>query len=208
MSEASFYEDRPKSETKKAVQDIESGTSAEVVVALRRSAADYRDASYLFGFLVALASLLVMLFAEYAFALVAFPGGMIASFLVGTYVAARIAPVRRLLTRRSERLRAVQAAARAAFVDLGVSRTQGRTGILVFVSMFEREVEIVSDIGVDAAGLGEDWTRAVVALRGALRPAPSFDRFAERLRALAPPLAAALPRAADDVNELPDEVAE
>ncbi len=35
MAESSFYEDRAKSETRKAVADIEAQTSAEIVVALR-----------------------------------------------------------------------------------------------------------------------------------------------------------------------------
>ena len=60
----------------------------------------------------------------------------------------------------------MRTAARAAFVDQGISRTRGRTGILVFVSLFEREVEVVADVGVDPVLLGEDWTRAVAALTG------------------------------------------
>ena len=94
-------------------------------------------------------------------------------------------------------------------MDLGVSRTRGRTGILVFVALFEREMEVVADVGIDEAalGLGADWRKALEELRSSLRPQPAFDRFAEKLRAIAAPLAIALRRAEDDVNELPDEVA-
>jgi len=208
MSESSFYEDRAKSETRKAVADIESVTSAEIVVALRRAAGDYRAADYLAGFVLSVVVLLVMLFVEREFRLLAFPGGVVAAFIFGAAVTSQIAPIRRTFTLPSQRRAAVQSAARAAFVDLGVSRTTGRTGVLVFVALFEREVEIVADVGVDMEALGEDWKKAVTALRGSLRPAPVFDRFAEKLRALATPLSTALPRAADDVNELPDEVAE
>lgn len=208
MSESSFYEDRAKSETRKAVADIESVTSAEIVVALRRAAGDYRAADYLVGFVLSVVVLLVMLFVEREFRLLAFPGGVVAAFVFGALVTSQIAPIRRTFTLPSKRRAAVQTAARAAFVDLGVSRTSGRTGVLVFVALFEREVEIIADIGIDTDAMGAEWRDAVTALRGSLEPAPSFDRFAEKLRGLAKPLSVALPRAADDVNELPDEVAE
>ena len=208
MAESSFFEDSAKSETRKAVADIEAQTSAEIVVALRRTAGSYRAADYLVGFVLAVVALLVMLFTEHEFRLLAFPGGVIAAFVFGAFASASIPPLRRTFTLPSRRRDEVRRAARAAFVDLGVSRTRARTGVLVFVALFEREVEIVADIGVDPEILGEEWTKAVLALRDSQKPQPSFARFVERLRALAAPLAAALPRAKDDVNELPDEVAE
>src|SRR5438045_3928208 len=42
----------------------------------------------------------------------------------------------------------VLAAARAAFVELGVHRTRARTGVLVYVSVRERRVELVCDVAV------------------------------------------------------------
>src|SRR5262245_37099174 len=103
MAEGSFYEDRAKSEARKAVADIEAQTSAEVVVALRRTSASYRDADYLAGFILAVIVLLVMLFAEFTFTLGAFPITVIAAFVAGTLVTSQIAPLRRALTRPSRR---------------------------------------------------------------------------------------------------------
>jgi putative membrane protein len=207
MSEASFYEERAKSDTRDAVRDIEAQTSAEIVVALRRVSGSYRDADYLAGLLLALVALLVMLFADHTFPLLSFPAGMIGAFALGAFCSTGAPALRRALTSPSRRRAQVRTAAREAFVDQGISRTQGRTGILVFVSLFEREVEVVADHGVDPVLLGEDWARAVAALRASLTPSPAFDRFRTALLGLAPPLAHGMPRAADDVNELPDEVA-
>lgn len=207
MSEASFYEERARSDTRATVQEIEAQTSAEIVVALRRVSGSYRDADYLAGFLLALIALLVMLFADHTFPLLSFPAGMIGAFALGAFFSNGIAPLRRALTTPSRRRAQVRTAARAAFVDQGISRTQGRTGILVFVSLFEREVEVVADLGVDPVLLGDDWTRAITALRASMTPRPAFDHFRVALRGLTAPLAHAMPRAEDDVNELPDEVA-
>jgi putative membrane protein len=207
MSEASFYQERAKSDTRATVQEIEAQTSAEIVVALRRVSGSYRDVDYLAGFLLAILVLLVMLFADHTFPLLSFPASMIGAFALGSFVSTGLAPLRRALTSPARRRAQVRTAARAAFVDQGISRTQGRTGILVFVSLLEREVEVVADVGVDPILLGEDWTRAITALRASMRPRPVFDSFRVALLGLAAPLAHAMPRAKDDVNELPDEVA-
>jgi uncharacterized membrane protein len=75
----------------------------------------------------------------------------------------------------------------------------------VFVSSFERRVEVLADIGIDKAVLGPLFEEAVRALDVALRRRRSFPLFLEALRSLGPILSRALPRTADDANELPDE---
>ncbi|MBI3201229.1 MAG: hypothetical protein HYZ29_06760 [Myxococcales bacterium] len=87
-------------------------------------------------------------------------------------------------------------------MELGVSRTRDRTGLLVFVSMFERKVVVVPDVGIDRAELGE----ALAKLESVLSESPELPRLVAALDELASPLARVLPRADDDENELPDTV--
>jgi putative membrane protein len=206
MSERSFYEERAKREAKAAVEGIEAQTSAEIVVCLRGASDPYRDADYLFGFFVSILALLTMLYVEHTFVLASFPAGVVAGFLAGAAASANVAQIRRLLVFPGRKLAAVRLAARGAFHDQGVSRTHGRTGVLLYVSMFERRVEVVPDVGIEAAGLGPEWKAAVATLEASLRPSPDLDRFLAAMRALGPILGRRLPRSADDVNELPDEV--
>ncbi len=114
-------------------------------------------------------------------------------------------PVRRLFTTARRIEDTVRAAARAAFYDNGVLRTRGRTGMLVYVSLFERRVELVPDVGIDQAALGAEWTEAKARLAVAVRRT-DVDTFLTTIAAMGPLLGRALPRADDDVNELPDEV--
>lgn len=72
--------------------------------------------------------------------------------------------------------------------------------MLVYVSTFERRVELVADVGVD----GKLVEGEVRALEAAVAGRPDLDAFLEALRRLGPALAPSLPHAADDVNELPD----
>lgn len=206
MSERSFYEERAKREARAVVEGIEAQTSAEIVVCLRGASDTYRDADYLCGFLVSLGVLVTMLFVDRPFALASFPLGLVAGFLSGAMASANVGQIRRLLVFPRRKAAAVSLAARGAFHDQGVTRTRDRTGILLYVSMFERRVEVLLDVGIDSRRLGPEWKAAVAALEGSLAPHPDVDRFLASARALGPILGRALPRAADDVNELPDEV--
>lgn len=93
----------------------------------------------------------------------------------------------------------------ATFFQKGVSHTTGRTGILVYISLFEKRAELVVDAGVLAADPGPE----LMAIRDRLRAAAARmdpDMLFEEMRALGPLLEKSLPRSEDDVNELPDEV--
>ncbi|HMI85051.1 MAG TPA: hypothetical protein VK550_13210 [Polyangiaceae bacterium] len=205
MGTSAFTDKAAKAEVAGAIREIERVTAAEVVVAVRASSGHYRHTDYLVGFALSFAALLVFLFDSHEFSIDWMPLDSVFAFAIGTLLSASVPPLRRTLT--SSRLMRANArvAARATFVDLAIGRTSGRTGILVYVSMFERSVEVVADVGIDAAVMGAPFTRAIAALDAALHRGPSLPRFAEALRALGPILSHTLPRRADDINELPDE---
>jgi putative membrane protein len=204
MSASAFFAAEAKSKVMSAVADVERTTSAEIVVALRKISGHYRHTDYLVGLCLLALSLLIFLFHPEPFDSDLYPLEALGFFATGCVTSAFLPPLRRALTSSRLMAESARTAARAAFVELGVSRTRGRTGVLVFISMFERRVEVVTDIGVDEAALGPAWKDALHRLAGAAREA-EFDRFLDGLRALGPALEAALPRAEDDINELSDE---
>jgi putative membrane protein len=205
MGTSAFTDKAAKTEVASAIRDIERVTCAEVVVAVRASSGHYRHTDYLVGFALSFAALLIFLFDSHEFSIDWMPLDSLIAFALGTFISTSVPPLRRALTSRRLMRGNVRTAARAAFVDLGIDETSGRTGILVYVSMFEKTVEVVADAGIDTAVLGAPFTSAIAALDTALRRGPSFPRFTEALRALGPILSKALPRLADDINELPDE---
>jgi putative membrane protein len=206
MSVRAFFQPEAKSRVSAAIKEIELQTSAEIVVSVRRTSGKYRDVDYLTGFVIALGMLSFMLFSKQVFPIRWFPIDVAAAFVLGTLLSAALTPYKRLLVSKRRASERVHAAACEAFIKMGVSRTRGRTGILVFVSLFERRVAVVPDVGVDVAALGEEWTRAVAALDGSLGFSADFELFVAALRALGPVAKSAMPRADDDENELPDDV--
>ena len=200
MAVEDFFSADGKAAVTHAVRDAEACTAAEVVVAVRRRAATYRETEALAAFVVSVLTLAFLLFTPSPISTVTIPLRVVLAGGVGALLVAWASPLKRALVPSARRRGMVRLVARAAFVDLGVSRTTGRTGVLVFVSAFERDVELVADVNVDAKLLEP----ARAALAAAVR-AWDLDAFAAGVRAIGPALSKALPRAQDDVNELPDE---
>ncbi len=194
-------------EAARAVADVELQTAAEVVIAVRRTCDAYAAANFLWGALASLVALTLLLYLPPHFPPFAFPLDAAAAFGLAAWVSSRMPSMRRLLTTARDREDRVKTAARAAFVDMGISRTTGRTGILVFVGVFERRVEVVADIGVPVPALGAAWTDAIAGLQRAVERRGDHVAFFATVRSLGPALASVLPRAEEDVNELPDGMA-
>jgi putative membrane protein len=126
-------------------------------------------------------------------------------FGLGLVLALNVAPLLRLLARERRLQQSVNDAAKVAFHDLGISRTSGRNGLLVFVSTFEQRALVVADLGIYPEALGPRWPEACAALSAAVK-ARDLAAFERALESLGPILGAHMPRQADDLNELPDEV--
>lgn len=205
MSDSDFYANETRKRVGSAVEEIEKGTSAEVVVTVRHRSGDYRHTDMFHGAVLAFAALAFMLFDTAVFDVDVMPLNVVLAFVLGTALSHWVPGLRRAVTSKKLLDESTKRSARAAFYDLGVSRTTGRTGILVYVSIFERQVEVVPDIAVKPEELGEGWKRSLAAMQDAVRRGPSVDKFLAAMVTMKEPLAKALPIQPDDVNELPNE---
>ncbi|GJD48306.1 hypothetical protein OPKNFCMD_1023 [Methylobacterium crusticola] len=108
-----------------------------------------------------------------------------------------------LVPRPLRRARARAAAARE-FRARGLSRTRGRTGVLIYVALAERYADVVADVGVGAPP--QAWQAAVTGLVAALRRDALADGLVGAVEAVGAILAAAAPPGPDDPDELPNRV--
>jgi len=187
------------------VKAFESHTSAELVVTVKKRVRAYPEAHLFFGTVSAFLALLFLLFYPMDFSTAFMPVDTFFAFAVGYGLSRILPPLQRLALLRSRRQEGVDLAAKAAFVDLGVTRTSGRTGVLVYVALFEGLVSVVTDVGVTP-----EARKAADAAREHLEAAVSrldIRAFAETLEALGPAFGASMVRSPDDVNELSDEIA-
>lgn len=189
-----------------AVHAVEAASSAELVVAVRERSGSTLHLALIAGIAAAYAALAVMLYAPWELGI---PWFLIDPLLAGLLVglaARKSGWLLRLLTPPGVRRKRVEAAARATFVELGVHTTAGRSGILFYISLAEREVVVVEDVAAQALEKTAAWRQAVAGIAAHVRRGGDGAAVAARIAALAPLLAPALVRAADDVDELANEV--
>ncbi len=189
-----------------AVRAVESCSSAELVVAVRPRSDSYLHVDLTAGILAGWAALAVLLYSRWTFGLIWFLVDPVVVGALAGLAASRSDLVRRALTRRSARRQRVESAARATFVERRIHGTSGRTGILLYISVLEREAAMVVDVGVEALAATDAWRKAAGEIEAAMRAGADGTAVAERLRGLAAILSPALARGAADVDELANEV--
>ncbi len=204
-----------------AVADAESRTSAEIVPVVATASGRYDRAEDIVGLWLGLLAMLV--------AWILLPKGghetgnfsdagsihplvkpivlvaaMLAGFVSGAIVASRTGWLRRLFTPRREMSDETLKRARQIFFDSRVHHTSGATGLLVYVSLYERMAAVLAD-GAILDKLGQP---ALDELCGQLlRDLSGGDitsAICSTITAAGEKLAPLLPRAEDDVNELPN----
>ena len=125
-------------------------------------------------------------------------------FMFGVATASRVAWLRHLFTPRSEMKAEVMRAAQSVFFDQRVHHTAGASGLLLYVSLYERQAVLLADKDVLAA-IGQDALDGVCArLVGGLREGSITAALCASITEVGELLSGKMPRADDDVNELPD----
>lgn len=203
-----FLSDEAKRALTDAVRDVEAVTSAELMVAVRARSGSYLHADLTAGILAGLVTLAVLLFSRWEFGLAWF---VIDPLLVGLlfgWISSWAPGLRRALTGPGERRRQVETAARSLFVEKRVHNTRGRTGMLLYISLLEREAVIVPDVGLESLCVTEAWKGSAAAIETAVHRKEDGVQVAQKIRSLGPVLAPVLPRASNDVDELANEVCE
>jgi putative membrane protein len=189
-----------------AIRSIETRSSAEVVIAIRHHSGSYLHADLLVGIAAVFATLAFVLGSRFEFSTLSIFVDPLLMGALCTLGATQAPMLRRWLTPARRRRQQVKIAAQSTFYEKGVRMTQGRTGILVYVSLLEQAVEVVLDGGVRQAVAMEPWDQAVARIERELRKTGDGVAVAKTIAALGEILATYLPRAGGDVNELPDEV--
>jgi putative membrane protein len=207
---------------RRAVEDAtaaaEECTSAEIVCAVATESGRYDRAEAIVGVLAALLGLGVVHWitpvrfaTSGSWAMEAAGAGWLALGVVlgtiaGTLLASYWHPLRRLFVADAEMETDVARAALAVFAIARLAATRTRAGVLIYVSLFERRVQIIADSrAMEVLGqAGVDAIRdiAVARLRDGNRAGTFVDAIVAAARALAP----ALPPEPANPDELPNRL--
>jgi putative membrane protein len=186
-----------------AVRDIENQTDAELVIVVRGRSGTYRHADYLCGAIIALVGLVFVLFSPFEFHTYWVPIDVALLFAAGAFVCSRTNTLRRALTAKSFRAKAARTGAAAMFYEAGIANTSAENGLLIYLSLLERRLEVIADRGILKAVPALKWNNAVFELKR-IGGKPDPENLVNAMRNLGELLAEHLPATGENPNELPD----
>lgn len=177
MADRPLLTDAERDRIRAAVAAAETRTAGEIVPYVVRRSDTYQVAVWRAAAIAAiLAAVLALalawwydgwglgwLYSAWAMALVMTGGGAL-----GAVVASVSDHVRRALAGADRLDEHVHRRAAVAFVDEEVFDTRDRTGILLFVSLFEHRIEVVGDAGINAKVEQTEWAEVVDLIRSGI----------------------------------------
>lgn len=130
----------------------------------------------------------------------------IACFLGGYYFARNWPPLWLAFVPHSELEREVHRSAREAFAHFKMSETRDASGIMIYVSLFERMVVVLADQAINAKHSHETWDKVRDLVIEGFRKNDAAGGYIAAIQECGRILAADFPRKSDDTNELPNHL--
>lgn len=187
-----------------AIGEAERMTSGEIVCVIAGESDSYLHAPFMWAALVALLVPWPLISLTwwpvqwiYALQLLVFLG-LLAAFLPRQ--------VRLWLVPRSQQTARAHRRAVEQFLVQNMHTTDGRTGVLIFVSVAERHAEILADRGIHSKVPPGIWQEIVDRMTAKIGDNRTADGFVEAIASVGVLLAAHFPPGSADPNELPDHL--
>jgi putative membrane protein len=190
-----------------AIRAVENRTTGEIVCVVARAAEPYAIIAAMWSALAALGVFVVALPLWPDLPALGLAGLQLAAF-AAAYLALQHLPLRMALVPAEVKRRRARRLAHTQFLDQGLHRTEGRTGILIFAAMAEHYVEIIADEGIHAKVDPELWQGAVDGFTARMKRGETVAAFVEAVEACGGPLARHFPKQPGNPNELPDRLVE
>jgi len=198
---------------KTAVHQAEGKISGEIVPVFVEKSGFYSVANYrAAGVAGSLVFLLVILFDRYMPTLAIYDPLLIFLLvvmfsLVGALISNYVDFIKRIFIPQTHLDRATRQRAETAFLQEEVFNTRHRTGIMIFISFFEREVMVIADRGISKVVEQKEWDKMVQGIIQNIRIGKVVDGIEGAiLRCGEILLEKGFLKTTDDVNELKDDL--
>jgi putative membrane protein len=209
---AEYFSDADRTAIAAAVREAEQASGGEIVVFVCPACDDYSHAAWKGAAIGAIGAAGIAALVHWAGGFWGFdPVWMGLPALVGAAVGFLLPPrwatLRRWLASPPLLRRRAKARAAAAFLEAEVFDTQDRTGILLFLALFEREGVVLGDSGIDAKVEPGVWDEVARAIAAGMRDGKPAAAIVTGVRRCGEILArGGVARRADDRDELSNEL--
>jgi putative membrane protein len=198
---------------KEAVKQAEDKISGEIVPVFVETSGYYNIANYRGAFgTAALTFFIIIIFDRYVPELAVYDPVLIFLLvtiggLIGAVAAHYLDPVKRWLLNQGHMDQATKKRAENAFLEEEVFNTRHRTGIMIFISFFEREVIVMADRGISKVVEQKEWDNIVKGIIDHVRKGKVTEGLEVAIKRCGEVLLEkGFLKTADDINELGDDL--
>jgi putative membrane protein len=189
-----------------AIAAAETQTRGELVVVVLERSDAHLAARLLAGLCFALLVALVASLAFVSAPPLALLGVLLLGLLAGVGLAGALPALSRGFASEAQATRAAAEQALVEFHSQGLHETEERTGVLVFVSLYERRAIVLGDKGIHEKVGDAHWARARDLLLDGAAHGRLCDGIVSAVEECGRVLAREFPARADDRNELADRL--
>ncbi|MBU0485737.1 MAG: hypothetical protein KKB30_14630 [Proteobacteria bacterium] len=206
MKADTFFSETEKEQISNTVREVERNTAGEIAVMVVNHSDDYPESKILAGlFFGAISSLIItdLWFNDRLWLFI--PTALVIGIFSG-WLASYLPIVMRFFTQTSRLELQVRDQAFTSFYQNGLHKTIDETGVLFFISLFERRVWILADKGIYQKITPEtlqDYAREVAL---GIKTGKATETLCCEIRNVGKILAAHFPIKKGDTNELPNRV--
>ena len=211
-----LFSDKELKAVEEAVKEAEQRTSGEIVTYVVQRSASYAVAQWRIGASFALLAYIVVLIGSMAysgwslgwlFSLGGMGLAVLVSATLGLLIVKFVPGIERIFVGSQSMMEAVRDRSVRAFLEEEVFDTRERTGILIFISLFERRVEVVGDTGINARVKEDEWGHVVEDILLGIRARKTADGLVQAIERCGMLLELkGVELRDDDENELSDSV--
>lgn len=203
-----FLSESERDQIVSAVQTAEKETSGEIVPMIVSASYHYPLADVLGGVTLALAPALLLTAPIGGWLWLGhqnmwiFIGLFTLFFIIAQAVVKRIPVLKRFFISNRELDEEVEEAAVTAFFRHGLYRTRDATGVLLFISVFERKVWVLADEGINRKVAPNQWSDIVALVIDGIKQNRQGEAICEAVQRMGTTLKEHFPIRPDDEDEL------
>lgn len=203
-----FLDSQDREKIRKAVTEAEKETSGEIVPMVVSRSYHYPMADVIGGFVFAFP---LSLIAAYfigswlwigSYNLGLFLGIITIFFFLFRLIIQRIPGLKRVFISEKEILEEVEEEAITSFFREGLYHTRDQTGVLIFISVFERRVWVIADRGINERVEQDQWDKIVKMIVEGIKKGKQAEAACEAVQETGRILKQHFPIRKDDTDEL------
>lgn len=191
--------------TKKDIETIqqtigkaEEKTSGEIVVAIMKNSHDYFHAQLIGATIFSFFGNILNPFISFSYSYLIIP---ILCWIIG-FLIFSLDSIKRTLISSENILNEVKQRAFQIFFENGVNKTRDQTGILIYVSLFERKIEVIADEGINQKVSQSFWDDGVSMIRSGIQNNDLVIGINQAIEHFSKKLQEEFPIKPDDTNEI------